>query len=84
MVIAAFDHLDVIDPGQLRVSLRAVSAARINVGRSNDDPAVDEIVLFGRCYRSRMLSACAGERPELLAGPEPGRVTPEPTWTLSR
>ena len=37
---AAFGHLQVVDPGELRVLLRAVSAARTKVARSSDGPAL--------------------------------------------
>ena len=42
VVLASFDHLQVVDAGELGVlTLRALSAARTRVVRSSDDPALD-------------------------------------------
>jgi hypothetical protein len=41
VVLAPFDHLRVVEPGELGSCLRAVSAARTSVVRSSDDPALD-------------------------------------------
>jgi hypothetical protein len=38
---AAFDHLLVVDPGELGSCLRAQPAARIRVARASREPALD-------------------------------------------